>query len=187
MDDIWECSDCLTAGGFPPLLWETLQRLGYTEPPTYYYCECDVEGVLKCEMHLHITEHLENTEFRVRCILAYGRELRDTCRIAACQALMHICQEYETSINDTHAKYIPVMDHTSLVWRKKIKALKKAKPQAPEYTLMSTAKYLNALDTLYENQELELKISNSKLKDVEAETQALSKELLMLNSTVNHE
>jgi hypothetical protein len=24
MDDIWECSDCVTVGGFPPLLWETL-------------------------------------------------------------------------------------------------------------------------------------------------------------------
>ena len=91
MDDIWKCSDYLTTGGFPPLLWETLQRLGYTEPPTYYYCECDVEGVLKCEMHLHITEHPTNTEFRVRCILAYGRKLEDTCQIAARGALMCIC------------------------------------------------------------------------------------------------
>ena len=132
-----------------------------------------MEGVLKCEMHLHITEHPENAEFRVRCILAYGRELRDTCQIAACQALMHICQEYETSINDTHAKYFLVMDQTSLVWRKKIKALEKAKPQAPEYTLMSTTKYLNTLYALYKNQELELKISNSKLKEAEAKTQTL--------------
>ena len=50
---------------------------------------------------------------------------------------------------------------------------------------MSTAKYLNALDTLYENQELELKISNSKLKEVEAETQVLRKDLLMLNSQLS--
>jgi len=91
---------------------------------------------------------------------------------------MHICQEYETSINDTHAKYFLVMDQTSLVWRKKIKALEKAKPQAPEYTLRSITKYLNAL---YENQELEFKISNSKLKEAEAKTQTLRKELLMLN------
>ena len=47
---------------------------------------------------------------------------------------------------------------------------------------MSTAKYLNAL---YKNQELELKISNSKLKEAEAETQALRKELLMLNSQLS--
>jgi len=47
---------------------------------------------------------------------------------------------------------------------------------------MSTAKYLNAL---YKNQELELKISNSKLKEAEPETQALRKELLMLNSQLS--
>ena len=45
----------------------------------YYYCECDVEGVLKCEMHLLITEHPINTEFRVKCIPAIRRELSDTC------------------------------------------------------------------------------------------------------------
>ena len=68
MDDIWEHLDCLTARGFPLLLWETLQRLGYTEPPIYYYCKYDVKGVLKCEMHLHITEHPISTEFMVRCV-----------------------------------------------------------------------------------------------------------------------
>jgi hypothetical protein len=79
MDDIWEHSDCLTVEGFPLLLWETLQRLGYTEPPMYYYCEYDVEGVLKCEMHLHITKHAISTEFRVRCIPTIRREQSDTC------------------------------------------------------------------------------------------------------------
>ena len=75
-----------------------------------------------------------------------------------------------------------MMDLTSLVWRKEIKALEKTKPQMPKYTLMTTAKYLHALDTLYENQEIELKIRNTKLKEAEAEDQALRKELLMLNS-----
>ena len=55
----------------------------------------------------------------------------------------------------------------------------------PEYTLMTTAKYLHALNTLYENQEIELKIKNTKVKEVEAEVQALRKELLMLNSQLS--
>jgi hypothetical protein len=70
----------------------------------YYYCEYDVEGVLKCEMHLHITEHPISTEFRVRCIPAIRRELSDTCHIAACRAFMDICQEYEAKVN------IPMQD-----------------------------------------------------------------------------
>jgi len=185
MDDIWECLDCLTAGGFLPLLWETLQCLGYTEPPTYYYCEYDVAGVLKCEMHLHITEHPEGTKFKVRCIPAIQREPRDTCQIATCEALMIICQENDAEVNNTHARYFPVMDQTSLIWRKKIKAMEKAKPQTPEYILMTIAKYLHALDILYKNQERELKIRNTKLKEAEAEVQALRMELLMLNSQLS--
>ena len=55
----------------------------------------------------------------------------------------------------------------------------------PEYTLMTTTKYLHALDTLYENQEIELKIKHTKLKEAEAEFQALRKELLMLNSQLS--
>ena len=39
--------------------------------------------------------------------------------------------------------------------------------------------------TLYENQEIELKIKNTKLKEEEAEVQALRKELLMLNSQLS--
>ena len=76
----------------------------------YYYCECDVDSVLKCEMHLHIIEHSINTEFRVICIPAIGRELSDTCQIAARQALMEICQEYEVKVNNTHARFFLVMD-----------------------------------------------------------------------------
>ena len=74
------------------------------------------------------------------------------------------------------------MDQTSLIWHKKIKAMEKAKPQTPEYTLMTIAKYLHALDILYRNQEWELNIRNTKLKEAEAEVQALRMELLMLNS-----
>ena len=50
---------------------------------------------------------------------------------------------------------------------------------------MTIAKYLHALDILYENQGQELKIRNIKLKEVEAEVQALRTELLMLNSQLS--
>ena len=98
---------------------------------------------------------------------------------------MDICQEYEAKVNNTHARFLLVMDYTSVVWRKKIKAREKAKPQAPGYTLMTIAKYMHALDILYENQEVELKINNTKLKEVEAKVQALKIEQLMLNSQLS--
>jgi len=57
MDDIWVKSDCLIAEGFPPLLWETLQRLGYIEAPMYYGREYAEDGVPKCEIRVRIPTH----------------------------------------------------------------------------------------------------------------------------------
>jgi hypothetical protein len=98
---------------------------------------------------------------------------------------MNICQDYEAKINNTRARFFPVMDQTSLIWRKKIKATEKVKPQSPVYPLMTTAKYLHALDILYEDQERELKIRTTKVKEAEAEVRALKIELLMLNSQLS--
>lgn len=77
---------------------------------------------------------------------------------------MNYCKEYEISIDGTHAKYYPVKDQTSIVWRKKIQTMEQAEPWTPDYTLISTARYLNALDALYNNQELVTAVSNVKHK-----------------------
>ena len=83
MDDNWVKSDCLTIRGFPQLLWETLQCLGCTEPPIYYGLEYQEDGMPKCEVHLHVTEHPLCLGFKTRCIPAYGIELSDKCQIVA--------------------------------------------------------------------------------------------------------
>ena len=92
MDDIWVKSDCLTTEGFPQLLWETLQRLGYTEAPMYYGREYVEDGVPKCEIHVRIPKHTSCPAFQTRYHTAYGKELQDTCQKAARQALTKYCQ-----------------------------------------------------------------------------------------------
>ena len=77
------------------------------------------------------------------------------------------------------------MDQTSLIWRKKIKAMEKVEPQSPVYPLMTIAKYLHALDILYEDQEQEMKMQTTKLKEAKAEARALRTELLMINSQLS--
>ena len=91
MDDELEHSDCLIVEGFPLLLWETLQRLGYTEPPMDYCCEYDEEGVLKCEVHLHIPRHPSCPTFQPKYIKVHGRESFDTAQKEARQALEEFC------------------------------------------------------------------------------------------------
>ena len=57
MNDGWVHLDGLQTEGFPPLLWETLQRLGYTESPMYYGREYIEDGAPKCEIRVQILEH----------------------------------------------------------------------------------------------------------------------------------
>jgi hypothetical protein len=64
----------------------------------------------------------------------------------------------------------------------RIAAMEKFEPQSPVYPLMTTAKYKHALDILYKDQERELKIQTTKVKEAEAEVRPLRTELLMLNS-----
>ena len=90
-DDEWECSDGLAVGGFHPLLWETLQRLGYIEPPMYYCREYDEEGVLKCKVHLHIPRQPSCPTFQPKYIKVHGRESFDTAQKEARQALEEFC------------------------------------------------------------------------------------------------
>ena len=91
MDDEWERSDYLIVGGFPPLLWETLQRLGYTKPPMYNCSEYDEEGVVKCEVHLHIRKHPSWNAFQTRYITVFAKEYYDTAQKATRQALAEFC------------------------------------------------------------------------------------------------
>ena len=83
----------------------------------------------------------------------FGRELHDTCQKAALQALIEYCQIFEEDIEHTLARFFPMPDQTTPTWCEKVRVLEKISPQAPEYTTVSTVKYLHALDSLYEDQQ----------------------------------
>jgi hypothetical protein len=77
MGNEWEHSDCLTTEGFPSLLWETLQRVGYTKPLMYYGREYEEDGTPKCEIRVRIPEHPSCPAFKTRDLIVYVRELHD--------------------------------------------------------------------------------------------------------------
>ena len=156
MNDDWVKLDDLQAKGFPSLLWETHQRLGYTETPMYYGCEYIEDGAPKCEIRVQILEHPSCPTFQTRYLTVYGRGLHDTCQKGARQALVEYCQIFEEDIESTPARFFPMPNQTTPTWCEKVQALQKIDPKTPEYTIVTTIKYLHALDTLYENQQQEL-------------------------------
>ena len=77
----------------------------------------------KCEVHLHVPQHPLCPGIKSRCILAIGKELEDTCQMAARQALMDYCQIFEEDIEHTPARFFPMLDQTTPTWCEKIQAL----------------------------------------------------------------
>jgi hypothetical protein len=171
----WAHTDGLTVGEFAQFLWVTLQSLGCTDPPQYSYREFYEDGMPKCEMHLHIKRPPPEEGFR--CFRVMGVELWDTCQKAARKALKTICKEQEDNIDGTHAKYFPVKDQTSKIWRKKLHEMEHTSPQDPKFTLKLTAAYLTVMEKIYNHQELVLAITNVKRKKAEAEVKELKKEM----------
>jgi hypothetical protein len=171
----WAHTDGLTVGEFAQFLWVTLQSLGYTDPPKYTYREFYEDGMPKCEMYLHI--RMPPSQKGFKCFRVMGIELWDTCQKAARKALMTICKEQEDRINGTHAKYFPVKDQTSNIWRKKLHEIECTSPQDPEFTLKSTAAYLTIMEKIYNHQEMVLAITTVKQKKAEAEAKELKKEM----------
>jgi hypothetical protein len=184
MEDDWVRSDCVTVEGFPQLFWETLQRLGYTEPPTYYGREYQEDGMPKCEVHLHVPQHPSCPGIKSRCIPAVGKELEDTCQVAARQALMDYCQIFEEDIEHTPARFFPVPDQTTPTWCGKIQDLENVGRQMPDAIMPFTVKYLHALDSLYEDQRQELIRWITRAKEAEAEVRALKLELEETNKRI---
>jgi hypothetical protein len=84
-DDEWEHSNCLTIGGIPQLLWETLQRIGYIEPLVYYTREYFEGNVSVCELRLCICQRI--------CIAQHSRQ--DTVQSLEEKDMMSVRKELD--------------------------------------------------------------------------------------------
>jgi hypothetical protein len=70
-------------------------------------------------------------------------------------------------------------NQTTPTWCEKVWALERVDPKAPEYTAVSTVRYLHALDSLYEDQHQELKRSMAKAKEIDAELRSVRLDLFI--------
>jgi len=90
------------------------------------------------------------------------------------------CQIFEEDIEHTHARFFLVPNQTTPTWCEKVQALEKIDPKTPEYTAVTTVKYLHALDTLYENQQQELSRWIAKAKEIGSELRDTKWELYLV-------
>jgi hypothetical protein len=91
--------------------------------------------------------------------------------------LVEIYAEFEEDIEFTPARFFPVANQTTPTWCEKVRDLEKVNPQSPEYTRVSTIRYLHALDSLYEDQQLEKIAWINRYRHLEIELENTNSEL----------
>jgi hypothetical protein len=104
----------LKEGGFPALLWDTLEGFGYTTYPEYSTREVMITGqLLRCEVKVKISVCPTNPAWEEWECKAQGLNLTDAVQKAALEALTTFCGKHPDEVAGTAAKVIPVPErHT---------------------------------------------------------------------------
>jgi hypothetical protein len=105
----WTHLNCLEEGGFPALLWDTLNDFGYTTYPEYSACELMTTcQLLRWEVKVKIPVCLTHPTWEKWEVKAQGLNLADTVQKAALEALTTFCEKHADLVASTAAKVIPL-------------------------------------------------------------------------------
>jgi hypothetical protein len=112
--EAWTLVNYLEEGGFPALLWDTLEDFGYTTYPEYSTREVmTTSQLLHCEVRVNISVCPTNPAWEEWECKAQGRNLTDTVQKATLEALTTFCGKHPTKVAGSAAKVISVPErHT---------------------------------------------------------------------------
>jgi hypothetical protein len=112
--EAWTLVNYLEEGGFPALLWDTLDDFGYTAYPEYSTREVMTTGqLLRCEVKVKIPVCPTNPAWEEWECKAQGRNLADTVQKSALEALTTFCGKHPDEVAGSATKVIPVPErHT---------------------------------------------------------------------------
>jgi hypothetical protein len=105
----WTHLYCLEEGGFPALLWDTLNDFGYTACPEYSARELmTTDQLLRWEVKVKIPMCPTHPTWEEWEVKAQGLNLDDTVQKAALEALTTFCEKHADLVASTVAKVIPL-------------------------------------------------------------------------------
>jgi hypothetical protein len=105
----WTLVNYLEEGGFPALLWDTLNDFGYTTYPEYSTREVMTTGqLIFCEVRVKISVCPTNPAWEEWECKAQGQNLSDAVQKAALEALTTFCGKHPAEIANSAPKVIPV-------------------------------------------------------------------------------
>jgi hypothetical protein len=106
---VWTHLNCLEEGGFPALMWDTLNDFRYATYPEYSACELMTTGqLLRWEVRVKIPVCPAHPTWEEWEMKAQGLNLADTVQKVALEALTTFCEKHADLVASTIAKVIPL-------------------------------------------------------------------------------
>lgn len=181
--DGWARSTCLHRGGFPSLLWDTLQEFGYVEPPEYVGREYIELGFHCCEVVLDIPSTPAHPGWAPWRVVAHGHKLTDTWEIAAFEALTKFCEKHPEEIVGTPAAFFPIRYQSDPQWAARIMDLDATTPVGA--LLASTVSYNIALFNLFERREAQNRLFFDRARDYRIQIDRKNEQIQELNQKLS--
>lgn len=135
---------------FIQLLWKTLQKLGFQNPPEYYWKKEDTYHKQYCTVYVHIPDEDFNPNWRLDEVIEQGFEFNDTVERAAMTALTELCEKHKGQVGSTSARFYPIKNQDG-IWRRRIKALKNKSRVEHDLLVAATSDYMTAMYNLHQS------------------------------------
>jgi len=155
---------CINEEGFPKLLRDSMSRLGIPGYPEYRGTESMEHGRKKCMVNVYIGPSSRHPGWYSTAI---GHRFKDTCHLAAREALRTLCSVYQEEVGTTPMKFFPPLYKYQQEWKDRVQALREQRHNE-DPTIAYLALYLLALDERYDKIAAQLRKTTIRAEKTEA-------------------
>jgi hypothetical protein len=138
-------TDGLAREGFPRILWEVLQRAGYTTPPQYAVQQFEKHRVPCCRVRMTLEPHPLQSGWRSLDSESFGYRAEDTIEAIALHGLTTFCGFHPLELATHPIGLFPAEREDDPMWKDRVEHAKDIWAIYPGQTAHLTVRCMNAL------------------------------------------
>jgi hypothetical protein len=138
-------TDGLAREGFPRILWEVLQGVGYTTPPQYAVQLFEEHRVPRCRVRMTLEPHALQSGWRSLDSESYGFRAEDTIESIALHGLTIFCGFHPFELSTRPISLFPAAKEDDPMWKDRVEHAKDVWALYPGQTAHLTVWCMNAL------------------------------------------
>jgi hypothetical protein len=138
-------TDGLAREGFPRILWEVLQGVGYTTPPQYVVQLFEEHRVPRCIVRMTLEPHALQSGWRSLDSESFGFRAEDTIESIALHGLTTFCGFHPLELSTRPISLFPAEKEDDPMWKDRVEHAKDVWALYPGQTAHLTVWCMNAL------------------------------------------